>query len=84
MVSKVVVVQMAFDRAQEVAVYIHRVVEFEVPSTSYLDDLSSPDCRCWRMGHSLVDFGLDNLWHWHFPIPHSLSIEDIDQWGVLP
>ena len=75
-----VVVQMAFDRALEVAVYIRLVFEFiEVPSTLYLDDLSSLDCRCWRIGHSLVDFGLNNLWHWHFPIPHSLLIEDIDQ-----
>ena len=76
--DEVVVVRMALERALEVAVYIRLVVEFEVPSTSYLDDPSSSDCRCWRMSHSLVDFGLDNLWHWHFPILHSLSIEGID------
>ena len=73
--------RMAFEISLGVAVKIFFVVE--APSTSYLGDLSNPDYKCWPMDHIVADFGLDAQWLWHFPIPHSLSIECIFQRGVL-
>ena len=55
----------------------------ETPSTSCLDDLSSSDCKCWRMDHIWADFGLETQWRWHFPILYSRSTEGIFQIGVL-